>query len=445
MDSFAKNAFATTIVRVLIMFLGFLISITVARYLGVEGQGVYSLALLLPVILTTFFNLGITSSTAYHVSKNVRRAREILGSNLIITIFTSLVSILIGVIVIDLFHGTIFKGVPLTYLYLSLFIIPAIYLFDFESHILVGLNKFRPYNILSFFQTLFLLMAILLSGQFFGGRIAAIIICQVGVLTAIGIITVWVIAKEVGGVLLKWDKEYILMALTYGFKTYLGSILAFISFRINLFLINYFLNPVAVGLYSIALKLSEGLWVLSTSTATVLFPQIAGTGDEEKKKSLTPIVYRAVMTLVLLIAIFIAVIAGQVVRFFYGDEFTMAVDSLRILLVGSVFISGWRILANDIIARGRPMINSAIVAVSTLTNIVLSVILIGRLGIIGAAWATTISYALILIISIVYYSRLSHNSVQTIICYNRNDWHLYLKTGKYLLSLPNMLVKRNIK
>jgi len=48
-------------------------SVILARVLGPEGKGSYTLAMLLPSLIVTFGNLGIGPATVYYVTRNAKR------------------------------------------------------------------------------------------------------------------------------------------------------------------------------------------------------------------------------------------------------------------------------------------------------------------------------------------------------------------------------------
>ena len=76
-------------------------------------------------------------------------------------------------------------------------------------------------------------------------------------------------------------------------------------------------------------------------------------------------------------------------------------------ITGIVLFSAARVVTNDIAARGRPLVNSLIAAISVACNIALNVVLIPRYGIDGAAWASTGSYSLLFLATAVIYRRVT--------------------------------------
>ena len=72
------NSLLTIVRQVLSIVFGFIAMILIARVLGKEGQGQYTLAILLPSLLFTLMNSGMPVSTVFfHWSKKVLGRRNI--------------------------------------------------------------------------------------------------------------------------------------------------------------------------------------------------------------------------------------------------------------------------------------------------------------------------------------------------------------------------------
>jgi O-antigen/teichoic acid export membrane protein len=424
-NSFTKNTLITFTTRVSTLILGMVISIVIARVLGPEGKGVYSLAILLPTLLLTFISLGIYPATIFYIGKKKYPLSEIFGNNVTVTILLGGVAVLIGLFIIFFFGTKLFPGVEKEYLFLALPLVLFTLFFSFISSILVGLEKFKKYNFIYFLQVFIFLILILILLLGLGFKIKATIISYVLSFFLTGIILFIVVKKEIKEINLKLNWRYFRDSFSYGFKVYLGSILDFFQIKINRFLINFFINPAAVGLYSVSAGLAEGLWLLPMATATVLFPRAASEKDETKLKEFTPLVCRNVLFITLASALFLFSISHWLVPFLYSEKFFQSIRPFQILLLGSLAFSGMKILGNDLNARGKPMLLTYGTAVATIFNIALTIWLVPKSGIIGAAWASSISYFIGFSLIIIFYLRISHNNLSEILLLKRSDLSFY--------------------
>lgn len=431
---FTKNTLITFVTRVLTAVFGIIITIIIARALGAEGQGIYSLAVLLPNTLFTFALFGINTSTIFYIGKKKYSPPEIFGNNIFFTLFFSLLSVLVGLVIIYFFGGKIFPGVEKSYLFLALSVLPFNIFFILISSVLLGLQKIKKYNFIAFFQSflyLSLIAALVLALRL--GIGAAILVQTISYLLA-SLVLFFVAKKESGGMVLKLNKEYVKDATGYGLKNYLSWVLYFLHYRINMFLINIFLNPIAVGVYFIAVRLAESIWLISQSVTTVLFPKVSSENNEKNLKEFTPLVFRNVLFVTFFVAFLLFVLSHWLIVFFYSNEFLGSVLPLQILLFGTPLIAGWQVLANDIGGRGKPMINTYISGFSVILNITANIFLIPKLGITGAALATDISYSALFLITIFVYAKISQNKIKEIILPRQIDYRFY---KSFLLSFKN--------
>jgi O-antigen/teichoic acid export membrane protein len=260
----------------------------------------------------------------------------------------------------------------------------------------------------------------------------------------VAVVALFYLTKRIiGNVHLRFNKSYFKDAFRYGTKVNLGNIIGFLHYRIDIFLINIFLNPINVGFYSIATALSEKIWLVSQSAGTVLFPKVSSETDEKRLKNFTPLICRNVLLITTIGAILLFVLGHWVIILLYSEKYIDSVLPFKILLIGMITMSGWRILSNDLYGRGRPELNIYISLASVVLNIILNIFWIPNFGIAGAAWATSISYTFAFILIMITYSKISKNSLIKIIFINKSDVFLY---KKFILSIYSHMfpIKGNI-
>lgn len=425
MGTFTKNTIITFITNVLnlLLFLG--ASVIIARVLGPEGKGIYTLSILLATLSVTFTNIGIGPASVYYISKKKYSPKEIFGNDVFFSLIISGFAILIGLVIVLFFSGSLFPDIKKVYLLLALSLIPFQIFLNFVNCVLLGLQKIKEYNFINIITAfIFLvLVGIFLLGLALGIK-SAIIALVISSLISASVLFFW--TKSItGGFSLHLNKPYFRDSFLYGIKAYTSNILAFLHARIDILMINFFLNPIAVGFYSISVGITEKLWLISQSAAIVLFPKVASEEDEKRKKEFTPLVCRNVVLITAIGAFLLFLLSRWVIVLLFSEKFLDSVQPLQILLIGIVAISGSRILANDLAGRGKPMVNTYINTISVVSNILLNIFWIPRWGIEGAAWATTISYTITLLIRIIIYSRISGNSVKEILIPKRSDFKLY--------------------
>ena len=348
MSGYSQKAGMTLVARVISIVFGFVTSILLARILGSEAFGIYSLAMLLPTIIVIFADFGISPASVYHVAQGKFSRKEIFGNNILFTIVISFAAVLFGFIVSFFFSEQLFLGVPKSYLFLALLFIPIKLFFTFIRNTLLGAQLFLDYNLLN----------IVPSVLFFISIVAALWVLKSGPDGALmaGIIA-WLLTdiilflrtkKAFGGVSLKRNYTYQKQAISYGLKAYLGNALQFLNYRLDMFLVNSFLNVSAVGYYSIAVLLAERLWLVSQVASTVIFPRVASETDEKKRLEFTPLVARTVFWITAFGALTLFLLSRILIVVFYSDKFLASLPPLQALLIGVIGLAVGRVLALEI-------------------------------------------------------------------------------------------------
>ncbi len=425
MSSFAKNSFWTILSQGVIFVAGMGTSIIISRILNPEGRGIYALAVFLPAFLMYFANLGIGFSATFYIASGKYPPKIVLGNSLICVFAHSIFAILIGLIIICFFREQLFAGVAVKYLFFALLIVPSQLYLSFILPILLGMQRIRKYNFSQVLRyvLLFGLVIIFLVGLDAGITGAIIIEALAAFITCI--VAFAIVSRETKGISFKISKGYLNDAYQYGIKLYAGSVLLFLNRRSNLILINLFMSPVMVGFFGLAASLSEKVWLIADAIGTVLFPRIASEKDKEKKTVFTSLVFKTTILIVVVICVFLYALGEFLIVFLYSPAFFESVRPFRLLLVGVVASSGWRILENDLRGRGKPGLITCIIAVSFVVNILFNIVLIPRYGMMGAAWASVVSATMSLVISIFAYCQISGNSVHHLLLFSRSDLIAY--------------------
>jgi len=405
-------------------------SVILARVLGPEGRGIYALAMLLPSLIVTFGNLGIAPATVYYVAHGEFRRQEILGNNLLLSIGIGGMGIIAGLVLVFFFREIIFPGVARGYLFLALFLVPVQVFFSYVRYVLLGAQRIKEFNHVQIAHSVLFLGFVALALLGLRAGVTGAILARLFAWLAVDVLVFRLARQIAGGIDPKPNRAYIKRAATYGIQAHLANILGFLNYRVDMFLVNGFLGPTAVGLYAVGVGLAEKLWMISKAASTVLFPRVAAENEEQRRKEFTPLVARTVLWTTALAGLVLALVARWIVLLLYSEAFLPAVGALQVLLIGIVMLSAWRALANDMAGRGFPGLNTGLATVTT--NIGLNLLWIPRYGIVGAAWASTASYTVAFLMALLFYCRLSGNSWTKVLLLQRGDWALYLRTATSL-------------
>jgi O-antigen/teichoic acid export membrane protein len=177
----------------------------------------------------------------------------------------------------------------------------------------------------------------------------------------------------------------------FGLKTHAGRTLNFANYRLDQWLVGAIAGDRQLGLYSVAVAWSEGLFFLPNALATVQRPDLVrATPEEARRRALRAHALAQAVTVVLAAILFVA--ARPLCVGVFGSDFADSASQLRVLALGGFGVVALKQLGDALIAQRRPLRESAAVLVAFVATVVLDAILIPRHGGLGAAVASTIAY-----------------------------------------------------
>ncbi|MBF45825.1 MAG: hypothetical protein CMD38_06100 [Flavobacteriales bacterium] len=428
------NSFLTVIRQVLSIIFGLFAMIIIARVLGSSGQGQYTLAILLPNLLYTLLNSGLSISTVFYIGQKKYSDCQIYSTNLFTSLLLSIASIFIGLIIIFFFKDYFFESLTVKVLLYTLLIIPLLFTQKNLQTIFQGKEDFEKFNMIVILNQLGLLLfailfVLLLDMGVFGAVLSFAMSQFLMLLASFYFLKVNYNLLLPSQVSMNYAKD----SLIFGLKGHISNVLSFINYRIDIFIIAYFLDDIAVGLYSVAVLISERIWLVSQSVSSVLFARVANLSDDAERNKFTSLASRNTLLITFVGGLILALVSNWFINLFFGESYSQSVIPFLYLIPGVVIFSMSKVLANDFIGRGYPQINTYIAIVTALCNLGLNFWLIPKYGIKGAAIATTASYLLDTLMKSCYFSFKNNISFSEFYIIKFSDLTLYKnQINKYL-------------
>lgn len=380
---------------------GLLANLLVARLMPPEALGIFNQIYAVFIIASQVAVGGIHHSALKHVAEHAdgseRLCRLVAGSALLLGVFLGSASALVlaalaAPIGALLDSAEVGRGIFWAAPGLCLFAINKIAL-----SLLNGLSRFPALSILQSLRVLVLLAAVGLiawhglPSAFFGAAFtAAEAVTFLGAVVALGRLAILTVGAE--------TREWMRRHLGFGVRGFLGGLFLEAHLRVDVVLLGIFASDRAVGLYSLAAVVAEGLYsalhVLRTVINPVLVTKIRD-GDVAGIQALVCRVQRVVYPLAAAATLCIGLLAPVVVAWLVGsDAYADAAVVLTILAVGLAVYAGFLPFDFILLQSGRPGLHTVFIALQLATNVTLNLILIPIAGIFGAAAATAISLAL---------------------------------------------------
>jgi O-antigen/teichoic acid export membrane protein len=190
--------------------------------------------------------------------------------------------------------------------------------------------------------------------------------------------------------------------LSFGLKGYIGNVLQFFNYRLDMFFVNYFIGSASVGIYGVSVAFAEILWYFPNAVGFVIFPKATVTRPEVMS-GFTPKVFWITLGVTALGAIGLVVLGKSLIQLIFSLDFVGSYLPMLVLLPGVVLLGGAKVLTNEIAGWGYPQYNSFSAGVALILTVILDLILIPRFGILGAALASSICYTVIFFASVGFY------------------------------------------
>jgi len=378
--------------------IGFSTSLLIAKALGAEGYGEFSLTLAVFGIFMSVSSLGISSAAAKYTGEFIGQRRPAAAAGVFITSakMTGLV-FSASAILLYVFSGEIAGFFSKDIGPLLRIMAPGLLLGGAMSLLLSsfqGFQLFGCYSITEIMHNIVKLLAVaLLLGAGLGalGATAGIVVGYAAA-AALGMLLIFKWANLRKNEQVVKPSELILMGLPLAAAGYF----MFLTTRGTTYLLGIFASSAAVGVYSAALIFGYELFVLSDSLNAAFFPvfsAVHGGGGRERFAGFFTHTLRLGSILVFPIVVYIGTFAPQIIGLFLGANYAQSAGTLRILLLMGLSYFMYSTCLSAFVAMGKA---KKVLLLSTVP--LASVFLIGTLviplyGVKGAAMTDSAAFA----------------------------------------------------
>jgi O-antigen/teichoic acid export membrane protein len=177
----------------------------------------------------------------------------------------------------------------------------------------------------------------------------------------------------------------------------------------DILIISYFLTNTSVAAYEVAWRITSTTTVVTTVVMTTIFPYLSersGAGDDDAieklvSRSFLPSLFFVIPSIFGLIAV-----GEDVLVTFFAPEFAIAGIAIILLMLYRLVDSVNRIVDQSLNAMDRPNLVAIASIIGIIFNVLFNLILIPQYGLIGAAIATGGSYAIKMVLQLLFLSRL---------------------------------------
>ena len=388
------NNFNWLFVEKIIRILGGLfITVWISRYLGPDGFGVLSYALAFIGFFSWASHLGLDQILVRELTKFPHKADQILGSAFGLKLMGALLSIILIIIAIEsimqvdeLVRGAVGLA-SLIYIFRAFDVID----FYYQAKVL---SKFSTIA-----RNLAFIIVLGLQVYLIVAKYPVLYFVAVTVIDALlaGFFMLYLYRKT-GNSIMKWkfNGAMAVELMKYSWPLMIGGFLVSIQMKVDQVMIGSMLNISDVGIYSVAVRLSEFWFFIPTIIASTLMPyfiSLKETNYELYRERFYQL-FSFMFWLGMIVGGVVFLLGQEAILFLFGESYKNAYGALIFNIWGGIFIAQGLAASIWLISEGMQTYSLYIQMMAVSINIVLNILLIPTLGITGAAISTFLTYFL---------------------------------------------------
>jgi O-antigen/teichoic acid export membrane protein len=377
---------------------GLAMNILIARSYAPWVLGAFNQVLAIYIVAAQLATFGVQNSVLYRVSTLVSRAqaREAASTGLVLAAgLASTVALLLWFLrdsIAMAFSPAVGSGLTVA--------VPGLCLFPLNKVMLANLNGMRwmrAYaigNMLRYVLIvvgILLVMAFALPGEYVALSLTFSEVVLFMVLFAINKVHLCVPSRAS---FRNWARPH----LRFGFWSVSGGILSELNTRTDVLMLGLFVNDSAVGVYSMGSTFAEGMFQLVMVLRYNYDPIVARLIAEREWHELREVVTTGKKLAYLTIGasgLFAVMLYPLVLNLVVGNtDYSGSHAVFAILMAGIIAAAGYLPFIGILQQGGRPAAQSLLSLLVISSNIIFNLFLIPKYGILGAATATSIAFAL---------------------------------------------------
>lgn len=383
------------------IFIAFFLNAYIARYLGPSNYGVLNYAISFAGLFVFMVGFGIDGILSRDLLAYPERKNELLGSGFWVKLFGAFLAILFVNTFAWIFPNSILARTlifiySLTFIFLPTGVI-SIY---FQSKVLAK-NNFKAQFLVTISSTILKLILVLLN---FGVIWLTAVYVWEGLVGSA--IFYYLYKKDSNKISWTFDWLVCKKFLADSWPLMFSTVAMYVYLRIDQTMLKYMLDEAAVGVYAVAVKLSEVWYIVPNLICASIFPAILNA----KKTNIVSYQNRLSYLYKLMLFLAFGVIIGTrlfgklIINKLFGSEYEQAIELLYIYSWSSIAVFLMAAVSQYLIAENLTKLHFVVTVFGAIVNIALNLVFIPKYGIIGSAYATLISYFLPLVMVLMYNS-----------------------------------------
>lgn len=411
-----------------ISFLGmaaaFVSNIALARLLGVEAKGLFSLFQVTVVGIVAFSGLGIGHGQMFYSTRDPQKLRHFMPNAYVMAL--TLGGGIGGVYVLSASSLRVDRWAALGWpmIAAALIVVPAVSLSVFQRQYFLARHEYRLSKAIVALSQLLVLIAYAILFSMSQATLMNVVVAFVATQVLCCVVAEFFISRTAPPAR-SFSFSFAKESVVFGIQQYLSGIVEFLMGRLDFFLVAFFLGRAGLGIYSVAVVMAEITTRLPSELGTVLFPAFAS-GHLDRSRATA--ILRKTLFLAVAVAVVLVVLSGPITIMLFGRQYSGAVSAFRCLLPGTVAWSTIYITWNRTSAGGRPGLGILVFGAAAALDCIADVFMLPRFGVMGGAIAASGSYLLAGFLFLRIFCRTEGSSYREALLVRRSDLCELLKS-----------------
>lgn len=361
-----QDYFIAIVSKMIKVMCGLITSVIINRYLGTTLKGEYAYFINIINITVVLGNLGFQQSYPYQKKCGMKEQCNKYVTLFFMQFFLYMIIALIF-IVVSQYNA-----------WIAILIIP-IQILSQQTQMVIMIENFSVHQVIIRISDFIELMLYIII-YFFSEKslycIFVVIILKNIFLVLCGLKKIHYIPKVV--LLSEKEKKVI---FKFGILSMMAALLNTLNYRLDIIMLNTYVDYTEVGLYATGVSLAEYIWMIPDTFKDVIFNHNA---QNKNEKEICIALKVSLFLSTACILIFFA-LGKNIIRFLYGYEYVNAYEVTSIIFLGIPCMVIFKIISAVVVSDGKQKVYLHCLSISVISNFILNLVLIPKFGKIGAA------------------------------------------------------------
>ncbi len=214
-----------------------------------------------------------------------------------------------------------------------------------------------------------------------------------------------------------YDKINLLEFIRFSSVIQFGNVIQFINYRFTFYFLEHYYtgNLKFLGVFSSAISIAEGLWLVNRSISAIHYSNVANTNNLSENIEKTIVLIRYTFIIMSVLVLLLILVPAKVFTWLLGQDFLLTKDILLLLSPGIIIFSISGLISHFFAGIGKNKYNVLSSLFSTIFTLFFGVILIKKFHIFGAAITNVLSYFFSVAVLIYFFTKKNKVSIKKIL------------------------------